>query len=208
MNYKIFLKIRIYTIINDLIDKDIFAPFFEQMINNIKESYEKIINEKKFFNNIGKKTEQAKESIFKLFTILSGDLNDESKKKLENFINNIGNDLTSFYNDRLKPINNAFDEKKTLQESMKKNIIEAYENKTFKRKKSMDKYIEEITDHLITPIATNKENFLFYFIFCLFREDIINCICEEKLVELDKKKKQLDENAKEYIDKLVADFSK
>ena len=188
LNYKIFLKIRIYTIINDLIDKDIFTPFFEQMINNIKESYEKIINEKKFFNNIGKKTEQAKESIFKLFTILSGDLNDESKKKLENFINNIGNDLTSFYNDRLKPINNAFDEKKTLQESMKKNIIEAYENKTFKRKKSMDKYIEEITDHLITPIATNKENFLFYFIFCLFREDIINCICEEKLVELDKKR--------------------
>ena len=43
---------------------------------------------KKIFNNIRKKTEQAKESIFKLFTILSGDLNDGSKKKLENIINN------------------------------------------------------------------------------------------------------------------------
>ena len=88
MNYKLFLKICIYTIINHLIDKEIFTPFFEQMINNIKESFEKMINEKKIFNNIRKKTEQAKESIFKLFTILSGDLNDGSKKKLENFINN------------------------------------------------------------------------------------------------------------------------
>ena len=48
-NYKIFLKIRSYTIINDLIDKKIFIPLFEKMINNIKESFEKMINEKKFF---------------------------------------------------------------------------------------------------------------------------------------------------------------
>ena len=69
----------------------------------------------------------------------------------------------------------------------------------------MDNYIEEITDHLVTPIATNKENFCFYFIFCLFRGNIINCICEKKSLELSKKK-QLDENAKEYIDKLVYDY--
>ena len=37
-NYKVFLKIRLYNFINDLIDKDIFTPFLEQMINNIKES--------------------------------------------------------------------------------------------------------------------------------------------------------------------------
>ncbi len=50
-----FLKIRLYNFINDLIDKDIFTPFLEQMINNIKESYEKMINEKKFFYNIENK---------------------------------------------------------------------------------------------------------------------------------------------------------
>ena len=71
---------------------------------------------------------------------------------------------------------------------MKKKIIEAYEKKLNKKKQSLDKYIENITDHLITPISTNKENFFFFFIFCLFREDIINCICEEKSVEINLKK--------------------
>ena len=78
---------------------------------------------KKIFNKIRKKTEQAKESIFKLFTILSGDLNDGGKRNYKILL--IIEYLTSFYNDRLKPINKSFDEKKTLQESMKKNIIEA-----------------------------------------------------------------------------------
>lgn len=85
-NYKIFLKVRLYTYINSLIDKDIFTPFIEQMINNIKESYEKMINEKKFFNNIENKIEQVKENINKLFTILSGKLNNRSKDLLDIYI--------------------------------------------------------------------------------------------------------------------------
>ena len=89
---------------------------------------------------------------------------------------------------------------------MKNNIIESYNKKNLNITEiSMDKYIKNITDHLITPIASNKENFCFYFIFSLFREDIINCICEEKAEELRQKKIQLDESSneyQEYIDKL------
>ena len=206
-NYKTFLKIHLFNIINDLIDNDIFTPLIEQIINNTKESFEKM-SEKKFFNNIKNKIMQAKENINKLFAILSSNLNNELKMKIEKYINNIEKNLTTFYYDRIKLVNNNFDEKKTLQESMKKNIIDAYEKKNFdKNKISMNEYIEQITDHLVTPIATNKENFSFFFIFCLFREDIINCICDVKKEELDKKKKQLDEQTKEYIDKLVEDWS-
>jgi hypothetical protein len=206
-NYKTFLKIHLFTIINDLIDNDIFTPLIEQIINNTKESFEKM-SEKNFFNNIKNKIMQAKENINKLFAILSSNLNNELKMKIEKYINNIEKNLTTFYYDRIKLVNNNFDEKKTLQESMKKNIIDAYEKKNFdKNKISMNEYIEQITDHLVTPIATNKENFSFFFIFCLFREDIINCICDVKKEELDKKKKQLDEQTKEYIIKLVEDWS-
>ena len=207
-NYKLFLKIRLYTFISDLIDKDIFAPSLEQMIKIIQESYEKMINEKKLFGNIENKSEKAKENINKLFNILSSNLDDKEKTLLENKINNIKNDIITYYNDKKDSIFNNFDEKRTLQESMKKNIIEAYEKKPSRNKPSMDKYIESITDHLITPIATNTENYCFYFIFCLFREDIINCIVEEISMELRNKKKQLDENTKEYIDKLAYDFLK
>lgn len=119
MNYEIFLKIRLYTIINDLIDRNIFTPLFEQMINNIKESFEKMISEKKFFFNIKSKIEQAKDNINKVFTILTGNLNDILIPQLE--ISNIIKNLTQFYEDRVKLIDNQFDEKRTLQESMKKN---------------------------------------------------------------------------------------
>ena len=166
------------------------------------------MSEKNFYNNIKKKIMQAKENINKLFAILSSNLNNELKMKIEKYINNIEENLTTFYYDRIEQFNNNFDEKKTLQESMKKNIIDAYEKKNFdKNKISMDEYIEQITDNLVTPIATNKENFGFFFIFCLFKEDIINCICDVKKEEFDKKKKQLDEQTKEYIDKLVEDWS-
>lgn len=141
------------------------------MINNIKESYEKMINEKKFFNNIENKIEQVKENINKLFTILSGKLNNRSKDLLDIYINNLKDELTSFYNERKESIYKNFDEKRTLQESMKKNIIEAYEQKRLNKKEmSMNKYIEKITDHLVTPIATNKENFFsILFFVCLER---------------------------------------
>ena len=119
MNYEIFLKIRLYTIINDLIDRNIFTPLFEQMINNIKESFEKMISEKKFFFNIKSKIEQAKDNINKLFAILTGNLNYILIPQLE--ISNIIKNLTQFYEDRVKLIDNQFDEKRTLQESMKKN---------------------------------------------------------------------------------------
>jgi hypothetical protein len=208
-NYDIFLKIRIFTIINDLIDKDIFTPFLVKMINNIKESYEKMINEKKIFFNIDNKIEQAKENIQKLIAILSDNLDDEAKSLLDNKTSSIKDYLSKFYYDRKELVYDLFDEKITLQETMKKYIIETYEKKNFNKKdKSMDKYIEEINDHLVTPIATNKENYCFYFIFCLFREDIINCIYEKKSVELSKKKMQLDKNNKEYIDKLVDEYLK
>ena len=201
-----FLKIRLYNFINDLIDKDIFTPFLEQMINNIKESYEKMINEKKFFYNIENKIKQAKENINKLFTLVSGNLDDNKKTLLDNYINNIIDDLNKFYYENEGQVYKLFDEEKTLQESMKNNIIESYNKKNLNITEiSMDKYIENITDHLITPIASNKENFCFYFIFSLFREDIINCICEEKAEELRQKKIQLDKSSneyQEYIDKL------
>lgn len=206
-NYKTFLNIRLHTIINELIDNNVFVPLIEKMLYIIQESFEKMISEKKFFHNIDNKIEKAKEEINQLLTILSDGLSEDSKKNLEIYINDIKENLIKFYYDKVKYIKSQFDEKRTLQESMKKYIIEVYEKKSFdKTKYSMDKYIEDITDHLITPIATNNENFGFYFIFNLFREDIINCICEQKAEEIKNKKEQLDQNIKSFINGVVKEY--